>query len=228
MEARDGGDVEQEILYPVSPGSVYHLTKTLDQLLFQFYARNDDVRVTDLHQGIVWGTQTRETRLDDRLINRFDYDGDYGTVLNRFLVQAALGHPLTVHGTGGQTRAFIHLQDTVRCIELALEHPPEPGARPRIFNQATEVHRVIDLADQVARLTGAEVELVDNPRKEAAENELLVEPQHLLDLGLRPTRLRDGLLSEVVEVAGRYRDRCDRTKIPARSRWTTRDLEPQV
>ena len=99
------------------------MTKTLDQLLFAFYNKNDGVRVTDLHQGIVWGTQTDETRLDERLINRFDYDGDYGTVLNRFLMQAAIGYPLTVHGTGGQTRAFIHIQDTVRCIELAIEQP---------------------------------------------------------------------------------------------------------
>jgi UDP-sulfoquinovose synthase len=103
----EGVEVEQEILYPVNPGSVYHMTKTQDQLLFAFYNKNDGTRVTDLHQGIVWGTQTAETRLDDRLINRFDYDGDYGTVLNRFLMQAAIGYPLTVHGTGGQTRAFI-------------------------------------------------------------------------------------------------------------------------
>ena len=147
MDADDGGEVEQEILFPANPGSVYHMTKTLDQLLFAFYNKNDEVRVTDLHQGIVWGTQTAETRLDERLINRFDYDGDYGTVLNRFLMQAAIGYPLTVHGTGGQTRAFIHIQDTVRCIELAVEHPPERGERVRIFNQMTEVHRVIDLAE---------------------------------------------------------------------------------
>ena len=115
------------------------MTKTQDQLLFAFYNKNDELRVTDLHQGIVWGTQTAETRLDERLINRFDYDGDYGTVLNRFLMQAAIGYPLTVHGTGGQTRAFIHIQDTVRCIQLAIEHPPERGERVRIFNQMTEV-----------------------------------------------------------------------------------------
>ena len=104
------GILDREILHPANPGSVYHMTKTLDQLLFAFYAKNDAVRVTDLHQGIVWGTQTPETSLDERLVNRFDYDGDYGTVLNRFLMQAAIGHPLTVHGTGGQTRAFIHIE----------------------------------------------------------------------------------------------------------------------
>ena len=112
---------EQEILYPTRPGSVYHMTKSLDQILFQFYAQNDGLRITDLHQGIVWGTHTEQTRRHVQLINRFDYDGDYGTVLNRFLIQAAIGYPLTVHGTGGQTRAFIHIQDSVRCIELALD-----------------------------------------------------------------------------------------------------------
>ena len=126
------------------------MTKTQDQLLFAFYNKNDGTRVTDLHQGIVWGTQTAETRLDERLINRFDYDGDYGTVLNRFLMQAAVGYPLTVHGTGGQTRAFIHIQDTVRCIQLAIETPPEHGERVRVFNQMTETHRVRDLAKLVA------------------------------------------------------------------------------
>ena len=130
IDTDDGEEIEQEILYPVNPGSVYHMTKTQDQLLFAYYNKNDGILVTDLHQGIVWGTQTAETRLDDRLINRFDYDGDYGTVLNRFLMQAAIGYPLTVHGTGGQTRAFINIQDTVRCIQLAIENPPERG-RPR-------------------------------------------------------------------------------------------------
>src|SRR6476469_2830647 len=156
------GELEREILHPANPGSVYHMTKTLDQLLFSFYAKNDGLRITDLHQGIVWGTQTDQTALDERLINRFDYDGDYGTVLNRFLMQAAIGFPLTVHGTGGQTRAFIHIRDTVRCVELAVTHPPVRGERVRIFNQMTEVHRVIDLAELVARLTGAQIDLVDN------------------------------------------------------------------
>src|SRR3954466_4008496 len=168
----DGEDVEREILYPADAGSVYHATKTLDQLLFAFYAKNDDVRVTDLHQGIVWGTQTDETSLDERLINRLDYDGDYGTVLNRFLMQAAIGYPLTVHGTGGQTRAFIHIRDTVRCIELAITHPPERGERVRIFNQMTETHRLIELARLVSGLTGTPIHHVENPRKEAVENEL--------------------------------------------------------
>lgn len=219
IDTDDGGEIEQEILYPTNPGSVYHMTKTQDQLLFAFYNKNDEIRVTDLHQGIVWGTQTAETRLDERLINRFDYDGDYGTVLNRFLMQAAIGYPLTVHGTGGQTRAFIHIQDSVRCIQLAIENPPERAERVRIFNQMTEIHRVIDLAEIVARITGAEIDLVENPRKEADQNELIAENAQLLQLGLQPIRLEDDLLSEVTEIAQRYMDRCNRDRIPCRSLW---------
>ena len=201
VETEGGEIVEQEILYPPNPGSIYHMTKTQDQLLFAYYNKNDLTRVTDLHQGIVWGTQTAETRLDERLINRFDYDGDYGTVLNRFLMQAAVGYPLTVHGTGGQTRAFIHIQDTVRCIQLALENPPERGDRVNVYNQMTETHRLRDLARLVSERTGAEIDYVQNPRNEADENDLHVRNDRFLDLGLQPTTLSEGLLEEVTEIA---------------------------
>jgi UDP-sulfoquinovose synthase len=213
------GDLEREILHPTNPGSVYHLSKTLDQLLFAFYCANDQLRITDLHQGIVWGTQTPQTARDERLINRFDYDGDYGTVLNRFLMQAAIGHPLTVHGTGGQTRAFIHIRDTVRCVQIALENPPARGERPMVFNQVTETYRVRDLAELLAKLTGVSVANLPNPRREAAENDLNVSRDRFLALGLDPTYLSEGLLEEVRDVALRYKDRADTTKIVARSVW---------
>ena len=213
------GDLAREILHPANPGSVYHMTKTLDQLLFMFYAKNDQLRITDLHQGIVWGTQTPQTVRDVRLINRFDYDGDYGTVLNRFLMQAAIGHPLTVHGTGGQTRAFIHIRDTVRCIEIALDNPPELGDQPSVFNQVTETYRVRELADLIAKLTGIKVANLPNPRREAAENDLVVANNRFLSLGLNPTTLSEGLLEEVRDVAEKYSDRADPSKIVARSVW---------
>ena len=213
------GDIDREILHPANPGSVYHLTKTLDQLLFSFYAVNDQVRITDLHQGIVWGTQTPQTSLDERLINRFDYDGDYGTVLNRFLMQAAIGHPLTVHGTGGQTRAFIHIRDTVRCVQIALENPPKRGDKVKVFNQVTETYRLRDLAELIAKLMDAKIANLPNPRREAVENELNVSREKFSALGLNPTVLSEGLLEEARDIAVKYRDRADTTKIIARSVW---------
>ncbi|HUY06732.1 MAG TPA: NAD-dependent epimerase/dehydratase family protein [Acidimicrobiales bacterium] len=213
------GDIEREILHPANAGSVYHMTKTLDQLMFKFYAQNDGLRITDLHQGIVWGTQTPQTVRDERLINRFDYDGDYGTVLNRFLMQAAIGHPLTVHGTGGQTRAFINIRDTARCIEIALANSPESGDQVLVFNQVTETYQVRQLAELVSNLTGAEIANLPNPRREAAENDLNVSRQRFLALGLNPTTLSEGLLEEARDIASRYRERADLSKIIARSVW---------
>jgi UDP-sulfoquinovose synthase len=154
-------------------------------------------------------------------------------VLNRFLMQAAIGHPLTVHGTGGQTRAFIHIRDTVRCIEIAITNPPETGDRVRVLNQMTETHRLVDLAKMIADVMGAEIAYLPNPRREAEENELIVRNDQFLALGLNPTTLSEGLLEEGREVAHRYRYCADPTKIIARSVWqagmeTSPDLMTEV
>lgn len=231
MQKDDGSSIQREILYPPNPGSVYHMTKTQDALFFYFYNKNNGIRITDLHQGIVWGTATEETNLDERLINRFDFDGDYGTVLNRFLLQSVVGHPLTVHGTGGQTRAFIHIRDTVQCLRLALENPPESGERVKIFNQATETHTIRQLAHLVAAQTGCEIRYYQDPRNEDLENSLCVESRRFRELGLSPVCLSDGLLEEVRDVVKKYRHRCRTEKIICTSLWSSKqtvDFEGSV
>jgi len=179
------------------------------------------VRVTDLHQGIVWGTNTPQTARDERLVNRFDYDGDYGTVLNRFLMQGALGIPLTVYGTGGQTRALIHITDTSKCIELAINNPPKSGSPVEILNQIAQTARVRDLAQLVSDTTGTPLQFVTNPRQEAAENPLEVSNQKFKLLGLSPIMLDDaaGLLEEVKSIANKYKDRCDVQAVVSKSYW---------
>lgn len=217
----DDGEKELEIMYPPNPGSIYHMTKTQDAMMFHFYNRNDGLKITDLHQGIVWGTDTSETMRDERLINRFDYDGDYGTVLNRFLMQATIGHPLTVHGTGGQTRAFINIQDTVNCIKLAIENPPQKGERVKIFNQTTECHKIHDLAIKVSEISGAKIRYYHNPRKEDLKNDLRFCKDSFLELGLKPITLNYGLMSEIIGIAIKFKDRCDVSKIICRSTWSS-------
>jgi len=224
VEVQKNEEKEIDILYPANPGSVYHMTKTQDALFFYYYNKNDKVRITDLHQGIVWGTNTPETLMDEVLINRFDYDGDYGTVLNRFLMQGAVGHPLTVHGIGGQTRAFIHIRDTVNCIKLAIENPPKKGDRVEIFNQATETHTVKELAEKVSRMTGTEIRYYKNPRNEDKQNTLKVDNRKFLELGLKPITLEEGLMEDVVNITTRYKDRVDMSKIICTSTWK-KDIE---
>lgn len=194
-----GRDVD--ILYPANPGSVYHMTKCLDQLIFQFYNKNWGLRVTDLHQGIVWGVNTAQTVKHKDLTNRFDYDGVYGTVLNRFLAQAANGYPLTVYGTGGQSRAFIHVSDTARCLEIAMLNPPLAGSKVQIFNQVSEVRSVMELAKIVGDCFNVDYECIENPRKELSENELEVSNEGLVSLGFDPVKLSTGLLEDVKLIA---------------------------
>ena len=215
----DGKYKNLEILYPPNPGSIYHMTKTQDALCFLYYNKNDNLRITDLHQGIVWGTETKETKMDENLINRFDYDGDYGTVLNRFLMQAAVDHPLTVHGTGGQTRAFINIQDTVNCIKIAVEYPPKKEDSVKIFNQTTECHNILELAKTIANISGAEIRYYINPRNEDEKNVLNFCNDKFIALGLNPIKLKNGLLSEIQNIAKKYCERCDPSKIICTSLW---------
>jgi UDP-sulfoquinovose synthase len=216
----DGKTKEIEIMYPPNPGSIYHMTKCQDAISFLYFNKNDKVRITDLHQGIVWGTETKETKLHPHLINRFDYDGDYGTVLNRFLMQSQVGHPLTVYGTGGQTRAFIHIQNSVECIELAVENPPNRGDKVRIFNQTTECLNVRELAEKIRNMTSAEIRYYRNPRNEDPKNDLKFHNDGLLNLGLNPITLNNGLMEEVIDIADKYKANVIIPKIICTSVWS--------
>eukprot|EP00468_Gymnochlora_sp_CCMP2014_P002665 CAMPEP_0167744796 /NCGR_PEP_ID=MMETSP0110_2-20121227/2790_1 /TAXON_ID=629695 /ORGANISM="Gymnochlora sp., Strain CCMP2014" /LENGTH=465 /DNA_ID=CAMNT_0007629357 /DNA_START=163 /DNA_END=1560 /DNA_ORIENTATION=+ len=215
------GSKEMEIVAPYHPGSVYHTTKCLDNVLFNFYVKNDQLRITDLHQGIVWGVETPETSRDPRLVNRLDVDSDYGTVLNRFAVQSALGLDITPYGTGGQTRAFINIADTARCIRIATENPPDRGERVKIFNQVAESHRVRDLAGMMEKLSpaGAQVKMVPNPRNEKAENELDVINQNFRSFGWDPVMLDQGKAQELVDTIVKHKDRLIKTNLNPSSFW---------
>ena len=199
--------------YPKQPGSWYHLSKVHDSHNIAFACRIWGMRATDLKQGVVYGTVTPQTERDPRLINRFDYEEVFGTVLNRFCIQAAIGHPLTVYGKGGQTRGFLDIRDTVRCIELAVENPAERGEF-RVFNQFTEEFSVGQLAEMVVDAAGklgieARVERIPNPRVEKEEHYYNAKHTKLLDLGLQPHYLGDSLLDSLLNIALEYRDRID-------------------
>ena len=211
--------IEKEILYPADPGSVYHMTKTQDQLMFYFYNKNDGIRITDLHQGVVWGIQTKETQMHDKLINRFDYDGDFGTVINRFALQAALNYPLTVNGTGGQTRAFININNTVDCVLIALNNPPSKSDKVKIYNQMTECFKIKNLAELISKETGVKIDYLDNPRNEIEENELSVDNTGLTKLGLEEFTLDTTLIKEISLISEKFIERIDLNKIPCKSFW---------
>ena len=199
--------------FPKQPGSFYHLSKVHDSHNMMFACKIWGLRATDLNQGVVYGTVTDETSLDDALINRLDYDDVFGTVLNRFCVQAATGHPLTVYGKGGQTRGFLDIRDTVRCIELACLNPAKSG-ECRVFNQFTEQFSVLDLARMVqaaGQKIGLHVEIdhLAAPRVEAEQHYYNAKHSRLIDLGLQPHFLSDSLLDSLMNIAVKYQDRVD-------------------
>ncbi|MEO3873740.1 NAD-dependent epimerase/dehydratase family protein [Nonomuraea sp. B12E4] len=211
---------KDRMLYPKRPGSFYHLSKVHDSHNMEFACRIWGLRSTDLNQGVVYGQQTPETMLDDRLATRFDYDAVFGTVLNRFVVQAVLGHPLTVYGTGGQTRGVIDIRDTVRCIQLACENPAERGEF-RVFNQMTESMSVAGIAETVAKSYPGEavIDNLDNPRVEKEEHYYKVVHSGLVELGLVPHLLSDTLITSLFDVAKRYADRVDLGAMQPRVNW---------
>ncbi len=218
--------------FPKMPGSLYHLSKVHDSHNIHFACRIWGLRATDLNQGVVYGIETDETSRDERLITRFDYDETFGTVLNRFCVQAVIGHPLTVYGKGGQTRGFLNIRDTLRCVELAAENPAELGDF-RVFNQFTEQFKVAELAELVAKCAAeldyeVEVQEFPNPRVELEEH--YYNPTHtkLLDLGLEPHLLGEELVRSMLKIIERHKDRVIERAIVPRTRWNPGELEGEV
>ncbi|MGD0179307.1 MAG: NAD-dependent epimerase/dehydratase family protein [Terriglobales bacterium] len=209
--------------YPKQPGSFYHLSKVHDSHNIMFTCKAWGLRATDLNQGVVYGTMTDEVALSEALINRFDYDEVFGTVLNRFCVQAAIGHPLTVYGKGGQTRGFLDIRDTVRCVEIACLNPAAQG-ECRVFNQFTEQFSVLDLARLVQTAgeklgLSVEVEHLSDPRVEAQEHYYNAKHSKLIELGLEPHLLSDSLLDSLMNVALQYRERIDASVMLPQINW---------
>jgi len=218
--------------FPKQPGSFYHLSKVHDSHNIMFACKVWGLRATDLNQGVVYGTMTDEVALDEALTNRFDYDEIFGTVLNRFCVQAAVGHPLTVYGKGGQTRGYLDIRDTVRCIEIACTKPARPG-ECRVFNQFTEQFSVLELARMV-RAAGKkfslhiEIDHLPDPRVEAEEHYYNAKHSKLTALGLKPHRLSESLLDSLLNIAIRYQDRVDRSLFIPRVNWRNARNERRV
>lgn len=209
--------------YPKQPGSFYHLSKVHDSHNIHFACKIWGLRATDLNQGVVYGVLTEETGMDELLINRLDYDGVFGTALNRFCIQAAVGHPLTVYGKGGQTRAFLDIRDTVRCVEIAIANPADAG-QFRVFNQFTEMFSVGDLAMMVKKAgttlgLNIDIKHLDNPRVEAEDHYFNAKNTNLLELGLQPHLLSDSLLDSLLNFAMKYKHRVDESQILPKVQW---------
>jgi len=209
--------------YPKQPGSFYHLSKVHDSHNIHFACKIWGLRATDLNQGVVYGVLTEETGMDELLINRLDYDGVFGTALNRFCIQAAIGHPLTVYGKGGQTRGFLDIRDTVRCVELAIANPADSG-KFRVFNQFTEMFSIGDLAQMVEKAGSSlglnvEVKHFDNPRVELEEHYFNAKNTNLLDLGLQPHYLSDSLIDSLLNFSIQYKHRVDEKQILPKVKW---------
>ncbi len=214
---------EQRFLYPRQASSLYHTTKIMDTDLLWYYVRMWGLRVTDLMQGPVYGIFSEESRRDDRLLTFFNYDELFGTVVNRFVVQAVAGYPLTVYGKGGQTRGYLNILDTLNCVRLSMDHPADKGEL-RIFNQFTETFSVNELAERVQRVgsqlgLNVEVNNIENPRKELEEH--YYNPKHtgLLELGLVPNLMTDEVLTEMMEKVLRYKDSIEHHKIFRGAKW---------
>ena len=222
---------KDRMLYPKRPGSFYHCSKVHDSTNIEFGCRIWGMRATDLNQGVVYGSDTEHTKLDPRLATRFDYDGVFGTVLNRMTIQAVLGHPLTVYGNGSQTRGLINIVDTVECIRLASENPAERGEF-RVFNQMTESMSIKQIAETIAREFPGEatIEHVDNPRVELYDHYYNVTHTALEGLGLKPTLLSTTLIDHLFDVVERHRDRVDVQAVMPTVRWrdTSSELPSQA
>jgi UDP-sulfoquinovose synthase len=209
--------------YPKLPGSLYHCSKVHDSTNIHFACRTWGLRATDLNQGVVYGVETEETARDDRLVTRFDYDELFGTVLNRFCVQAVIGHPLTVYGAGNQTRGFLNIRDTLACVELAALNPAERGEF-RVFNQFTEQYSVLELAGLVKEAGehlgyNVEIQHYENPRVEKEEHYYNAIHTKLLDLGLEPTLLGEELVESIIHAIERHKGRVVETAIDPKTRW---------
>ncbi|CAN5172414.1 NAD-dependent epimerase/dehydratase family protein [soil metagenome] len=226
IDIRHNGRTDR-LPFPKLPGSFYHCSKVHDSTNIQLACRIWGLRATDLNQGVVYGIETDETKIDPRLATRFDYDEVFGTALNRFCLQAVIGHPLTVYGAGGQTRGYLNIVDTLACVELATKNPAEPGGM-RVFNQFTEQFAVNELADLVQR-AGREfgldvrIEHLDNPRVEMEEHYYNAKHTALLDLGLKPHYLSETLVESMFSAIGRHQDRVITTAIMPKTTWRPRE-----